>query len=101
MSTDLLTITQPTLADQTYIWNQTAGSYNIPTFSVSSTQSICNASDIFYTMTSIGSASGSTAFITFDSTSMLVNWFESAIRVNETFTVNLTAGITNMNGTFT
>ena len=96
-----MTIYPPTLIDQTYIWTQTTGSYNIPIFSVSSTQSNCKASDILYTMTLTGSASGSTTFITFDPNSMLVYWFESTLRVAETFIINLTAEITNMNGNFT
>ena len=48
-------------------------------------------------MVATGSVSGSTTFLTFNSVTMLVNWFDSTIRVAETFTVVLTATITNMN----
>ena len=46
-------------------------------------------------MSVTGSVGGSTSFMTFNSTSMMINWFESSIRVVETFTVDLTATITN------
>ena len=48
-------------------------------------------------MSVTGSVGGSTSFMTFNSTSMFINWFESSIRVAETFTVVLTATITNSN----
>jgi len=35
--------------------------------------------------------------MTFNSTSMLINWFESTNRVSENFTVNLFAAITYLN----
>ena len=48
-------------------------------------------------MSVTGSVGGSTAFVTFNSITMLINWFESLIRVAEAFTVTLVATITNMN----
>jgi hypothetical protein len=44
-----------------------------------------------------GSLSGSTTFVIFDSVNMLVSWFESIVRLAETFTVTLFAAITYLN----
>ena len=48
-------------------------------------------------MSATGSVGGSTTFISFNSVSMLMNWFYSLNRVAETFTVSVVSTITNMN----
>jgi len=48
-------------------------------------------------MSVTGSLGGSTTFIGFNYVTMLVNWFDSLIRVAETFSVTLVSTITTMN----
>ena len=48
-------------------------------------------------MTVVGSLNGSTTFFTFDSLKMVMNWFSSINRVAETFIIDLSAKITNLN----
>ena len=93
-SLDVPTITPPTLSDKAYIWTQAAGSYGIP-FTLTSSLSFCTVTDIVVTLSVTGSVSGSTSFLTFNQATMLMSWIESSIRIAETFTVTLTATITN------
>ena len=69
----------------------------IPSFNITSTLSNCTESDIVYTMSATGSVGGNTTFLSFNSITMLMNWYESTNRVAETFTIILTAKISNLN----
>ena len=97
MSLDLTTVTAPILMNQVYIWTQTAVSITIPAFTIASSLSICSSIDVVYTMTVVGSLNGSTTFVKFNSLTMITNWFDNIIRVAETFTIDISAKITNLN----
>ena len=70
-----------------------AGFQTVIPFIVTSTSPLCSASDVIYTISITGSFGGSTTFVTFNSITMLVNWYSATNRIAETFTIFLTATI--------
>ena len=93
----VLLLTPTILLDKTYTWLAAAGSQTVTPFIVTSTSPLCSASDIIYTISVTGSVGGSTTFITFNPITMLVNWYSAINRIAETFTIVLTAKISNLN----